>query len=138
MRLCSAVVVPRHHFDTFVIVLQQSFSVTSRDACVHSRSYYRGRRGHCLVWFSQNHGYYPTPHPPHPLQKKEPVGVILVSFYHFASSDFNVWLRSWCHDTNCDSMRFSITNLFCYYIYWEIHLSLLGNCNVILRSNLDK
>ena len=24
----------------------------------HSRSYYRGRRGHCLVWFSQNHGYF--------------------------------------------------------------------------------
>ena len=26
--------------------------------------------------------------------QKEPNGVILVSFDHFASSDFNVWLRS--------------------------------------------
>ena len=26
--------------------------------------------------------------------QKEPTGVILVSFYHFALSDFNVWLRS--------------------------------------------
>ena len=28
-------------------------------------------------------------------QKKEPTGVILVSFDHFAPTDFNVWLRSW-------------------------------------------
>ena len=27
--------------------------------------------------------------------QKEPTGVILVSFDHFASSDFNVWLRPW-------------------------------------------
>ena len=27
--------------------------------------------------------------------QKEPTGVILVSFDHFALSDFNVWLRSW-------------------------------------------
>ena len=26
---------------------------------VHSRSYYRGRRGHRLIRFSQNHGYFP-------------------------------------------------------------------------------
>ena len=26
---------------------------------IHSRSYSRGRRGHHLVWFSQNHGYFP-------------------------------------------------------------------------------
>ena len=25
----------------------------------HSRSYYRGTRGHCLVWFYENHRYFP-------------------------------------------------------------------------------
>ena len=32
--------------------------------------------------------------------QKEPTGVILVSFDHFALSDFNVWLRS-CSDSYC-------------------------------------
>ena len=54
----------------------------------HSRSYYTGRLGHRLIWFSQNQWWVFPP-------KTEPTGVILVSFDHFASSDFNVCLRSW-------------------------------------------
>ena len=54
---------------------------------VHSCSYYRGRRGHPLESdFLKIMGISP---------QKEPTGVILVSFDHLASSDFNVWLRSW-------------------------------------------
>ena len=67
------------------LYLQRYLSISHINGS-HSRSYYRGRRGHRLIWFSQNHGIFP---------QKEPTGVILVSFDHFASSDFNVWLRSW-------------------------------------------
>ena len=62
--------------------------------------------------FLQNHGYF------HP-RKKEPTRVFLASFDHFASSDFNVWLRSWIYHvlkcqiwirrSECKNSLFSVT-----------------------------
>ena len=37
----------------------QSDNAMTLNIYTRTRSYYRGRRGHRLVWFSQNHGYFP-------------------------------------------------------------------------------
>ena len=91
----------------------------------HNRSYYRGRRGHLKIM-----GISP---------KKEPAGVILVSFDHFASSDFNIWLRSYRDVTQnmrtnvgirSQHIRVKLSFRLCFQTLYNINIEIQGDINL--------